>query len=430
MKLTALDPSKFTIPTAIAAPRVAPRAEGQPVVRRSVIMPMLQANCASCHNPGQVGAAHWTLDTAADAAEDLRRHRIGGRQRATCRRGRRRRTASRCSNSKRLDQATIDAIVKWSRAGGPLDVPASTRRSCRRAARRSRRRARTSCCRCREAYAGSLSVPERLPLLRPRPAHHQADVHHRLRGDSRPSRRDPPRADLPHRHVAGRRGGQDLRAATASPGGVATGRSSLPSTTAPRSGTHDVPGFTGQAGLIAGWVPGQDPVIYPEHSGILMQPGDALVLQVHYHYDTTPVPDRTTVAIQTDPGTAQLQEDRHHQPDRAGRDPVHARRRPRRCATATRRSPTTRGSTVRIGSAAEAGLLGTVRQDARASSPPTSRTASRRRPATTRCPSRERSSRCSGTSTRSARRSGSRSIPTRRNRRCCSTSRRGTSTGR
>jgi hypothetical protein len=58
--------------------------------------------------------------------------------------------------------------------------------------------------------------------------------------------------------------------------------------------------------LIAGWVPGQDPVIYPDHSGILMLPGDALVLQMHYHYDTTPVPDRTTIALQTDPGTAKL----------------------------------------------------------------------------------------------------------------------------
>ena len=64
-----------------------------------------------------------------------------------------------------------------------------------------------------------------------------------------------------------------------------------------------MPGFNGQAGLIAGWVPGQDPVIYPDNSGILMQPGDALVLQVHYHYYDVPTPDRTTVSIQTDPGT-------------------------------------------------------------------------------------------------------------------------------
>ena len=53
-------------------------------------------------------------------------------------------------------------------------------------------------------------------------------------------------------------------------------------------------------------MPGQDPVIYPEHSGILMQPGDALVLQIHYHYNTAPTPDRSTVALQLDPGRANI----------------------------------------------------------------------------------------------------------------------------
>ena len=66
MKLTALDPSKFTIPSQIAAPPAAPRSNDSPSFA-SVVMPALEANCASCHNPGQVGAAHWTLNTAADA---------------------------------------------------------------------------------------------------------------------------------------------------------------------------------------------------------------------------------------------------------------------------------------------------------------------------------------------------------------------------
>jgi len=69
---------------------------------------------------------------------------------------------------------------------------------------------------------------------------------------------------------------------------------------------HRVPGFTGQPGLIAGWVPGQDPMIYPEGSGILFEPGDAVVLQIHYHYVTAPIPDRTTVSLQTSPGTEKI----------------------------------------------------------------------------------------------------------------------------
>ncbi len=68
MHLTALDPSKFTIATSIAAPASAPRPKDSPSFA-SVIMPALQANCASCHQPGEVGAAHWSLATAADAAK-------------------------------------------------------------------------------------------------------------------------------------------------------------------------------------------------------------------------------------------------------------------------------------------------------------------------------------------------------------------------
>ena len=67
-------------------------------------------------------------------------------------------------------------------------------------------------------------------------------------------------------------------------------------------------GFSGQSGLVAGWVPGQDPTIFPEHSGVLLQPGDVLVHQIHYHYDTTPVPDRTTISLQLDPVSSKVRQ--------------------------------------------------------------------------------------------------------------------------
>ena len=60
------------------------------------------------------------------------------------------------------------------------------------------------------------------------------------------------------------------------------------------------------AGVIAGWAPGQDPVRYPQSSGILMQPGDVLVIQMHYHYASKAVADRTTVRLETEPGTADI----------------------------------------------------------------------------------------------------------------------------
>ena len=333
-------------------------------------------------------------------------------------------------NSKRLDQATIDAIVQWSKAGGPLDVPATTKIRPKGGPQVPAPR-RDVVLRMPQAYAGRLSVRERLPVLRARSALHQAHVHHRLPGDAGQARRDPPRPDLPHRLVAGRPRAAKISGTDGKPGWSCYGTVDLPSTQAPRRRRHTAyPGFTGQAGLIAGWVPGQDPVDVPRALGILMQPGDALVLQMHYHYDTTPMPDRSTVSIQIDPGTDELQDDRHHQPDRAGGDPVHAGQASRRCATATPRWPSDARLYGGIGAGAEGGAARAVRQDvggARRELQERCRVDLR---ATTRSPSRARSCRCSATSTRWARRSASRSIPTRRTRRYCSTSRRGTSTGR
>ena len=130
---------------------------------------------------------------------------------------------------------------------------------------------------------------QRLPLLRARSAHHEADVHDGLRGHARRPRRDPPRRRSSTATRRRRPRASPAPARTASPAGAATrpvaavdGRRTRPPT---RRGPAASPG---QAGLVAGWVPGQDPVVYPQHSGILMQPGDVLVLQMHYHYDTTP----------------------------------------------------------------------------------------------------------------------------------------------
>ncbi len=301
LKLTALDPSKFTIPTAIAAPPSAPRDTNSPSFEK-VVMPALEANCASCHNPGQVGAAHWTLDTAQDAVNisdgigsvvqsgymppwPASPHGVA------------------LMNSKALDQQTKDALVQWSRAGGPLDVPATTKITPKGGPPVPAPR-QDVVLQMPDAYAGSLSVPNdyRCFVLDPhvtQPTYitgyqvtpdHREEIHHVQIFH----------IDASQVAAAGRISGSDGK-----PGWSCYGTVNLPTAKRDRS-QHTVPGFTGQAGLIAGWVPGQDPVVYPNDSGILMQPGDALVLQVHYHYDTTPVPDRTTVAIQTNPGSDNL----------------------------------------------------------------------------------------------------------------------------
>ncbi len=302
MHLTALDPSKFTIPTSIAAPASAPRPKDSPSFA-SVIMPALQANCASCHNPGQVGAAHWTLATAADAAKisDGIGSVVGAGYMPPW-------PASphgvALLNSKRLDQTTIDAIVKWSRAGGPLDVPETTKIVPQGGPPVPHPR-RDVVLQMPQAYAGSLSVPNdyRCFILDPKITKPTYLTGYSVTPDQRAEIHHVQLFQVDQSQVAA---GRKISGSDGKPGWSCYGTVELPSTERHNPARHEVPGFTGQAGLIAGWVPGQDPVIYPNHSGILMLPGDALVLQVHYHYDTTPVPDRTTVAIQTDPGTAKL----------------------------------------------------------------------------------------------------------------------------
>ena len=301
MTLTALDPSRFAIPTEIAAPPSAPRSHDSPSFAR-VVMPALEANCASCHNPGQVGAAQWTLDTAGDAAavSDGIGTVVGSGYMPPW-------PASSHGvallNSRALDQATIDALVQWSRAGGPLDVPASTKITPKGGPQVATPR-KDVVLQMPDAYAGSLTVPNdyRCFVLDP----HLTQPTYVTGYAVTPGQRQ----EIHHVQIFHIDSSQVAAAATRSgsdgkPGWSCYGTVDLPSGKRDRT-ARNVPGFTGQAGLIAGWVPGQDPVVYPNGSGILMEPGDALVLQVHYHYYDPPVPDRTTVSIQTEPGSDNL----------------------------------------------------------------------------------------------------------------------------
>ena len=205
---------------------------------------------------------------------DLRRHRLGRRARSTCRRGRRRTSA--CRSPTRSSSTAKD--IDHDREVG--------------ASRRPARRAGIDADHAEAGAAGHAAAPRRRAadaagLRRARsatpndyrcfvldPHFTKADLHHRLRGHARAPHRDPPRADLPHRRdrrprpsdaASGSDGkpgwscyaGPDLAVARTRDGDHARSRR-------PEPKRHRVPGFTGQPGLIAGWVPGQDPVIYPD----------------------------------------------------------------------------------------------------------------------------------------------------------------------
>ncbi len=310
MHLVAVDPTKFQVPDQIAAPTEESGRGGGPSFE-NVVMPALRADCASCHNAGEVGAAHWRLDTAGDAAavaDGLGTVVDAGYMPPW--------PASDVgvplAHSKRLSTKDRAAIVAWAEAGGNLDVDQSTRITPTEGPTGTPPR-RDVVMKMPEAYAGSLAVANdyRCFVLDPkitvptfvtgyavtpgqRQEIHHAQIFH---------------IDASQVEASKARAGKDGK-----PGWSCYTGPTLPSTTrvgsgipgvgAPKPGARpDLRSLLGQPGLIAGWVPGQDPVVYPEQSGILFQPGDAIVLQMHYHYSSEPTPDRSTVALQTDPGT-------------------------------------------------------------------------------------------------------------------------------
>lgn len=291
MKLVALDPSQFTVPTTIAPPEDAPRPGGGPSFQE-VVLPAMESNCASCHVSGEVGAAHWKFDTAADAERiaDGIGTVVAARYMPPW-------PASDkgvpLAHSKRMDQKTVDAIVAWAKGGGKLDVPGDTKVKVRRGPAPPPPR-QDVVMRMDEKYIGSLSAPNdyRCFVLDPKLTEPMYMTGYEMLPNNR---REIHHVQIFHQNAeqAARsraRSGQDGKpgwGCYASPEGVARRT---------RGG-----GFTGQAGLVAGWVPGQDPTIFPMHSGILLEPGDVLVMQMHYHYDTTPTGDRSAVALQLDP---------------------------------------------------------------------------------------------------------------------------------
>ena len=257
------------------------------------VQPVLERACSSCHMPGEAGAAHWQLATAGDAAADA-----SGIDTVTApgymppwpasSRG------SALSHPLTLSTSELRAIHDWASSGGKLDVPASTPlKPSKEAADQLPRRDLVL---TRPDYLGSLDRPNdyRCFALDPKLDHPMyltgysflsdqvAEIHHALVFHVTATQR----ARVPAVDGADGKPGWQCYGGPGLGGGGAAGESR-------------VSALTGD--VVAAWVPGQQPAVFPEHSGILMQPGDALVLQVHYHFDGKVTPDRSGLALQLDP---------------------------------------------------------------------------------------------------------------------------------
>ena len=294
LDLVALDPSKTTVPNQLASPVSSTVSSSGPSFKDDVA-PILSANCAGCHNSGQVGADHWTLDTAGDAAKIA--NGIGSV------------TAARymppwpastvgvpLAHSKAMSQSDIDTITAWSQGGGALDEPDTTPISATPNPNAVQPRHDVTLT-MPEGYAGSLDTPNdyRCFVLDPQITEPTYITGYEVVPGQRPEIHH---AQVFHIDAEQAAAGQQLSGQDGKPGWSCYSGPDLPGR-GPASPVQGRKGFTGQANLIAGWVPGQDPSVYPENSGILLKPGDAIVLQMHYHYTSTPVPDQSTVYLQT-----------------------------------------------------------------------------------------------------------------------------------
>ncbi|GAC1316019.1 MAG: hypothetical protein NVSMB12_12410 [Acidimicrobiales bacterium] len=297
--LVAVDPGRASVPAQIAAAGALPHATGSGPSFRREVGPLLASSCASCHEAGQVGAQHWALDTAGDAAKVADGIAIV--------------TAAKymppwpasgagvpLAHAKVLDPKAINLLARWARAGGPLDVPSNTRVKPTAPASGEVVPRRDVVLPMPQPYTGSLEVPNdyRCFVLDPGFTAPTFVTGYTVTPDQRPEIHH---AQIFHISAAQAAAGRARSGTDGRPGWQCYAGPGLPD-----AGGHSRRAFSAQPGLIAGWVPGQDPVVYPENSGVLFQPGDALVFQVHYHYDRPAVPDRSTVALQTTPGTSAI----------------------------------------------------------------------------------------------------------------------------
>ena len=296
LRLVALDPTRESISTEITVPPEPEAVENAPSFRNEV-MPVLAANCASCHNSNTMGSHHWTLDDAGDASDYS--HAIGVV------------TAAGymppwpasdvgvpLSHSAELQADTISMLSEWADAGGPLDVPAAT--PIRPPADSDEVTVRPDLTlEMPEPYTGSQAVPDDYRCFALDPGFTEPTF---MTGyEFLPDQIEQIHHAQVFRVRAGVRSQIDGRSG-------ADGRPGYSCFVGPEVGpVVTAEGRSAGSDLVGGWAPGRNRVA-SEDIGQLFQPGDVLVLQVHYHYDQPAVPDQSTFVMQTALGTEPIRE--------------------------------------------------------------------------------------------------------------------------
>ena len=257
----------------------------------SDVQPILESNCASCHNTGESGSAVWTLDTAAQA------HEAGnGLQLVTGTGYMPPWPASEVGvplqHARTMSDEDIRTIAGWAAEGSPLDVDPATAIEPAPDELEGQFAIRDDLLLTADApYQGSeaLTNDYRCTILDPQFTEDRFISGFEFRPDQRENVHHALVFKVDQSQVALT---EELDAAD--PG---TGWQCFAGMRGP-GGTQGVEGGTTGSQLIMGWVPGQRPNKLPDGAGISMKAGDVFVVQTHYHFPHAPDPDRSQLAVE------------------------------------------------------------------------------------------------------------------------------------
>jgi len=258
----------------------------------AMVKPILEKNCASCHNPGQAGSGIWTLETAADAAKVA-----SGLGLVTGSGYMPPWPASDVGiplkHARAMSDDDIRTISEWSAARGPLDVDPATKivaapdnLEAQYAIRADQRLTYDA------PYQGSTDNTNdyRCFVLDPKFTEPSFVTGFQFLPDQ---------LSVAH-HALGFKVEESQKEAVAKldADSEGTGWQCYAGMSGP-GGTQSPDGTSKGSQLIMGWVPGQRPNKLPAGSGIKMGAGDVIVVQVHYHFAHEAPADRSAMVIET-----------------------------------------------------------------------------------------------------------------------------------
>ncbi|MEM9711154.1 MAG: hypothetical protein AAGA17_02950 [Actinomycetota bacterium] len=251
-------------------------ATAQEVSYAEHVAPVLTATCARCHTGAGPGTPHLLLETAADAAEnalfisDMVEIRAMPPWPAS-------EHGVEFARDWSLDDEEIEAIVAWNRAGGPLDVDPATPFEVAEPIELAD--ADLTLVPATGGYDGEAGQPDE----------YRCFVYDPELTDTawlEAFEFVPDQTAVVHHAVGYLLDGSQRREADA------------------RDGTDGQPGWScfGSSGLgddelFLGWAPGQAPIELPDGSGMRVDAGDFLVIQVHYHFEEDAPEDRSAMRL-------------------------------------------------------------------------------------------------------------------------------------